>query len=42
MLLARVLQQRSWQELGGRAGLSARAAERHYQQAFAKVRQQLA
>ena len=42
LVLARVLQQRSWQELGARAGLSARAAQRHYQQACAQVRQQLA
>ena len=41
LVLARVLQQRTWQELGVMAGISARAAQRRYQQACGIVRQQL-
>ncbi|UPM50723.1 sigma-70 family RNA polymerase sigma factor [Synechococcus sp. A10-1-5-1] len=41
LVLARVLQQRTWQELGAMVGVSARAAQRRYQQACALVRQQL-
>ena len=40
-MLARVLQQRTWQDLGAMAGISARAAQRRYQQACGIVRQQL-
>ena len=41
LVLARVLQQRTWKDLGAMAGISARAAQRRYQQACGIVRQQL-